>query len=328
MMYIPIRHKPNSGALAKGNPANTNMAYVQTGGGVAVVSLPNGLPILKPPYSEVVAVNMNSGDQMWRIPIGGAGPNIRNNPALRGLNLDFDHMGQFDVKPSPVLTRELFFLGESGNLGGGSGGPMFRAYDKRDGKTVFEIRLPSLVTAAPMTYMHKGRQYIVVGVSNRGGPAELVALTLDGASENGPAPAAGVTAWPAPLSHAAQVAAITATPAELAQGQTAFARNCAGCHGADGKGAAGPNITGRNDFDNVKQAVISGRGEMPPLSASMSVADVDAVAKYVVKTLGAPPPAAAGGRGGPPGGGRGGAPAGGRGGGRGGPPPGEGDPEG
>ena len=247
IMYIPIRHKPNSGAIAKGNPANTNMAYIQTGGGVAVVSGPGGLPILKPPYSEVVAVDMNKGEHLWRIPIGGAGPAIRNNPLLRGLNLDFDHMGQWDVKPSPLLTKELLYLGESGNLGGGSGGPMFRAYDKRDGKVVKELELPSLVSAAPMTYVYKGRQYVVVAVSNRGHPAELVAMTLDGASENGPAPAGGVQAWPAPPSTAAAVAAVTATPQELALGAATYARVCAGCHAPDGKGAVGPPITGRND---------------------------------------------------------------------------------
>ena len=300
MMYVPIRHKPNSGALAKGNPANTNMAYVQTGGGVATIMGPGGLPILKPPYSEVVAVDMNKGEQNWRIPIGGAGPAIRNNPLLKGLNLDFDHMGQWDAKPSPLLTKELMFLGEAGNLGGGSGGPMFRAYDKRDGKVVKEIELPTLVTAAPMTYVYKGRQYVVVAVSNRGKPAEVVALTLDGASENGPAPAGGVKAWPAPLSHAAAVAQISATPAELDRGKTAFAANCASCHGDTGKGGAGPNITGRNDFDNVRGAIISGRGEMPALGASLPQADIDAIAKYVVKTLNPPAPAVAGraGRGG------------------------------
>jgi glucose dehydrogenase len=302
IMYVTIRHKPNLGAIAKGNPANTNMAYVQTGAGVAVPTGPGGLPMLKPPYSEIIAVDMNKGDQVWRKPIGGASAAIRNNPLLKGLNLDFDHMGQYDAKPSPLLTKELLYLGEAGNLGGGSGGPMFRAYDKRDGKVIKEIELPTLVTAAPMTYVHKGRQYIVVAVSSRGHPAELVAMTLDGASENGAAPAGGVKPWPAPLSHAMAVAQISATPAELAKGQAGFAANCAGCHAADGKGGIGPNITGRNDFDNIKQAITGGRGEMPALGASLAAADIDAIAKYVVKTLAPPAPVAAGrgGRGGPP----------------------------
>jgi glucose dehydrogenase/cytochrome c553 len=299
VMYVPIRHKPNLGALAKGDPARTNMAYVQTGGGVNTPMGPGGLPLLKPPYSELVAVDMNKGDQLWRVPTGGAPAFVRNNPLLKGLNLDFDHMGQWDIKPSPVLTKELLYLGEAGNLGGGSGGPMFRAYDKKTGKVVKELELPGLVTAAPMTYVQNGRQYVVVAVSQRGRPAELVAMTLDGASDNGPAPAAGVKAWPAPVPHAVAVAQISATPAELAQGQAAFAKSCIGCHGEGGKGGVGPNITGRNDYDNIRNAIIGGRGEMPALGSSLSPADIDAIAKYVVKTLAPPPPVAAG-RGGPP----------------------------
>jgi quinoprotein glucose dehydrogenase len=280
------------------------MAYVQSGN--HVVNGPQGLPILKPPYSELVAVDMNKGDQLWRIPTGPASPFVRNNPLLKGLNLDFDHMGQWDIKPSPLLTKELLYLGESGNLGGGTGGKMFRAYDKRDGKVIKEVEMPGFVTAAPMTYVFKGRQYVVVAVSERGHPAELVALTLDGASENGPAPADGVKAWPAPLSHAMAVAQINATPADLAKGQAGFAANCSGCHGADGKGGAGPNITGRNDFDNIKQAITGGRGEMPPFGAVLQPADIDAIAKYVVKTLA--PPIVPAGRGGGAGPGRGGSP--------------------
>ncbi len=305
VMYVPIRHKPNSAGIAKGNPANTNMAYVQSNN--SVVMGPGGLPLLKPPYSEVVAVDMNKGEHLWRIPIGGANATIRNNPLLRGLNIDFDHTGQWDVKPSPVLTKQLFFLGESGNLGGGSGGPMFRAYDKRDGKAVFEIALPSLVSAAPMTYMLKGRQYVVVGVSNRGGPAELVALTLDGASENGPAPAGGVKAWPAPPSTSAAVAAITATPAELAAGQAGYNRLCVACHGATGRGGVGPSLVGRNDYASMKRVIAAGQGEMPGFASVTNDAEIDAIAKHIVKTLAPPAPAAGAGRGGAGGrGGRGG----------------------
>ncbi len=304
MMYVPIRQKPNLGVLAKGNSGTTNMEYVQTGGGVNTPMGPGGLPLLKPPYSELVAVDMNKGDQKWRIPTGPASPFIRNNPLLKGLNLDFDHMGQWDIKPAVLLTKQVLYLGESGNLGGGTGGKMFRAYDKRDGKVIKEVEMPGFVTAAPMTYVQKGRQYVVVAVSERGKPAELVALTLDGASDNGSAPVDGsmVKAWPAPLSHAMAVQQISASPDELARGQAAFAANCAGCHGPAGKGDAGPNITGRNDFDNIKQAITGGRGEMPPFGAVLMPADIDAIAKYVVKTLAPPPPVVAGrgGRGGPP----------------------------
>ncbi len=291
IMYVPIRYKPNAAGLQKGDPARTNMAYVQSGN--HVVNGPQGLPIFKPPYSEVVAVDMNTGRHLWRIPLGTASERIRNHPALKGLKLDFDRMGMFDVKPSPLLTKSLFFLGESGNLAGGTGTDKFRAYDKRDGRVVWETHLPSFVSAAPMTYMHKGRQYVVVAVSGTGKPAEIVALTLDGQSENGPAPAGGVAVAAAPPSSTAAAAQIVATPEELALGKTQYTARCAGCHGPNGRGGFAPVLTGRTDFANIVRVVSQGQGEMQALGASMSPAEIDVVAKYVVKTW---PPAAPRGR--------------------------------
>jgi quinoprotein glucose dehydrogenase len=76
----------------------------------------------------------------------------------------------------------LIFFGEGGNNGAGappgSGGKMFRAYDKATGRVVSEIGLPGGTTGAPMTYMWKGKQYIVVAVGWEKTPGELVALAL------------------------------------------------------------------------------------------------------------------------------------------------------
>lgn len=291
ILYTPLRLKPQYAGVTKGDPKTTNMHYYGGGGG-APINGPQGLPILKPPYSVVVATNMDQGTHLWRIPIGEAPDYVKNHPALKNLNLDFRAMGQFDVRPSPLLTRELLFLGESGNIGGGSGGPMFRAYDKRDGRIFREIEMPTLVTGAPMTYMQGGRQYIVVAVSARGKPAELVALTLDGASDNGPAPAGGVALAAAPPSTRAQAASVSATPEELALGEAAFARTCAICHGPAGagvRGAAAPALTGRTDFANITRAIAQGQGEMPAMASLMTPAEIEAVGKYVVKTLGPQP---------------------------------------
>ncbi len=282
IMYVPVRYRWTAAGLVKGDPSRTNMAYVQSGN--HVVEGPQGLPILKPPYSEVVAVDMDTGRHLWRIPLGTASERIRNHPALKGLKLNFDRMGMYDVKPSPLLTKQLFFLGESGNLQGGTGTNRFRAYDKKNGKVVFETALPSFVTAAPMTYLHKGRQYVVVAVSGNGRPAELVALTLDGESENGAAPAGGVQVAAAPPSSTAAVAQVTATAGELAAGKAQYDQKCAICHGAAGRGGIAPILTGRTDFANIQRVVAQGQGEMQPMGSSMSPAEIDAVAKYVVKT--------------------------------------------
>jgi glucose dehydrogenase len=286
-MYVPIRHKPNAAGLAPGDPSRTNMAYTQSGN--HVVGGPRGLPMLKPPYSEVVAVDMNQGEHLWRVPLGKPSPSIRNNPAISEMNLDWDSMGDFDIRPSPLLTKSLYFLGASGNLAGGTGSSSFRAYDKSNGKTIWEMDMPTLVTGAPMTYMLNGRQYIVMAISARGKPAEIVALTLDGVSENGSAPAGGVQLSAAPPSSRAAVAAITATPEELALGKGKFDAMCVICHGPDGKGLPGgaaPPINGRTDFANIARVVAQGQGEMPALGNSLAPAEVDAIGKYVVKTLG------------------------------------------
>jgi quinoprotein glucose dehydrogenase len=162
--------------VTKGDPARTNNAYVQSGN--HVVMGPRGLPMFKPPWSELVALDMDKGEQLWRVPNGPASPFVQDHPALQGLGLDFSKMGRWDIKPSPLLMADLIFLGESGNITDGTGGPMFRAYDKSNGKVVWEKDLPGFVTGAPMTYRHNSRQVIVVAVSTRGKPAELIALAL------------------------------------------------------------------------------------------------------------------------------------------------------
>lgn len=288
MLYTPLRLKPQFAGLRKGDPATTNMHYYGGGGGAPITG-PRGLPIMKPPYSVLVATDMGTGKHSWRIPIGDADDSVKKHPALQGLGLDFASMGKFDVRPSPLLTKEIFFLGESGNIGGGSGGPMFRAYDKRDGKVVWETEMPTLVTGAPMTYELNGRQYVVVAVSKRGAPAELVALTLDGMSENGAAPAGGVPLAAAPPSAKAAAQAVSATPEELALGKAMFDQTCAICHGADGVGMPGgnaPPLRDRTDYANIARVIAQGQGEMPSLAAALTEPQITATAKYVVKTLG------------------------------------------
>ncbi len=288
ILYTPLRLKPQSAGLRKGDPATTNMDYYGGGGG-APISGPRGLPIMKPPYSVLVATDMSTGKHLWRIPIGDADDFVKNHPALQGLGLDFASMGKFDVRPAPLLTKELLFLGESGNIGGGSGGPMFRAYDKRDGKVVWEEKMPTLVTGSPLTYEHNGRQYIVVTVSKRGEPAELVALTLDGESDNGSRPAGGVQLAAAPASTiSSTVPPPTATPDELALGQSAYGRVCALCHGSDGRGIQGgnaPSLVGNDNYEAIRRVIAQGSGEMPSMAAAMTPEEIDASAKYIVLSM-------------------------------------------
>jgi quinoprotein glucose dehydrogenase len=137
-----------------------------------------GLPIVKPPYGRITAFDLNTGDQVWMTP-NGDGP--RDHPLLKDL-----HLPPLGVpnRPAPLLTKTLLFIGEGSDAVIGTPqvwwgwGKKFRAYDKATGKVISEIELPSGTTGAPMTYVHKGRQYIVVPIGAKDHPAEFVALAL------------------------------------------------------------------------------------------------------------------------------------------------------
>jgi len=137
---------------------------------------PNGLPILKPPYGSLTAVDMNKGEKLWSV-ANGDGP--RFHPALKHLNLPpLGHIG----RPVALVTKSLVFLGEASTAGGGgagvSGESKFRAYDKTNGSVVGEVTLPAGTTGGPITYEVGGKQYIVVPVGNEEGGGRWVALTL------------------------------------------------------------------------------------------------------------------------------------------------------
>jgi len=138
---------------------------------------PQGLPLMKPPYGRITAIDLNSGNHLWMVP-NGDGP--RDHPLLKDLNLP--PLGQ-PGRAAPLLTRSFLFMGEGDMVGISmpkfSGGNTFRAFDKKTGKVAWQIDLGAGTTSPPITYMYKGKQYIVVGVGGAKHPAELVALSLE-----------------------------------------------------------------------------------------------------------------------------------------------------
>ena len=141
-------------------------------GGSGGFAGPEGLPIWSPPYGRITAIDMNTGEHLWWIHNGDTPERIRNHPMLRGLNLP--NTGQ-PSHATALVTQSLLMYGE------GSGGePRFHAVDKRTGERLATVQLPAPTNAPPMTFMHQGRQYIVVAIG--GGqdrhPGSLVALTL------------------------------------------------------------------------------------------------------------------------------------------------------
>lgn len=140
---------------------------------------PQGLPLIKPPYGRITAIDLNTGKHLWMVPNGDTPDWIKNHPALKGIN--FPPTGRYEHS-GILVTKTLVFAGEGSGLfavAPGSGGPMFRAYDKGTGQVISEFTLPANQSGVPMSYMLNGKQYIVVAVGAVGHPGEFVALTVD-----------------------------------------------------------------------------------------------------------------------------------------------------
>ena len=137
-----------------------------------------GLPIIKPPYSRITAINMDTGDFRWQVPFGATPPNITNHPALKGLKLP--PMGRPGNNNGTLVTKTLLVAGEKnfGPTPSGQRGAMLRAFDKMTGQEVGAVYLPAPQTGSPMTYMLNGRQYLVVAIGGGAYTAELLVFAL------------------------------------------------------------------------------------------------------------------------------------------------------
>ena len=201
IVYIFSTTNPTRLSLIN-DPARSNMNFIQGGGGggeggggrggaapaaaapapaAGRANLPPmtvfGLPLIKPPYGRVTAINMNTGDHVWMQPIGDTPDAIKNHERLKGVTIPRTGRGG---RLGIMLTKTLLWAGERGPLvtANGQEGSWFRSYDKATGEIVSETLLPANTTGVPMTYMVNNKQYIVVAVSAAGRPAELVALSL------------------------------------------------------------------------------------------------------------------------------------------------------
>jgi quinoprotein glucose dehydrogenase len=143
------------------------------GGGVNV----QGLPLIKPPYGRITAIDLNKGELVWQIAHGETPDNIKNHPMLKGLNIPrTGRMGRIGV----LVTKTLVVAGEGGFFTTPSGqrGAMLRAYDKATGKEVGAVYMPAPQTGSPMTYAVNGRQYLTVPISGQGYSAEFLTFRV------------------------------------------------------------------------------------------------------------------------------------------------------
>ena len=180
MLYVPSRNRPAIVQLYAPDPAlgatvdfthgAPEEQMLRGAGGQSGPRMPQGLPLLKPPYSRMTAINMNTGEHAWWVPTGN-GNRYRNHPRLRHLNLP--PLGGDNGFNGPLLTKTLLLYCLT--AGGTNDGPRLVAYDKIDGTEIASVDLPSGAIGTPMTYMVDGKQYIALTV---GGGPRLIAYAL------------------------------------------------------------------------------------------------------------------------------------------------------
>lgn len=175
ILYVPSVTSPSVTALVSPPiPDSSDLRYIR--GLPREVPMPQGLPLLRPPYGRITAIDMNTGEHLW---MKANGPGPRDHPAIADLDLPW--LGQRG-RPAPMLTKTLLFLGEGTedalSILPIAGGKTFRAWDKATGDVVWEMELEAGTSGAPMTYLANGRQYIVVAIGDRNTNGRLIALAL------------------------------------------------------------------------------------------------------------------------------------------------------
>ena len=136
-----------------------------------------GLPILKPPWGRITAVDLTQGEIAWQVAHGEAPDNIKNHRLLDGVQLPKTGWpGRIGV----LVTKTLAIAGDSAfhTTETGERGAMLRAYDKATGDEVGAVYMEAPQSGSPMTYMVDGTQYIVVAASGAGRTGRLIAFRV------------------------------------------------------------------------------------------------------------------------------------------------------
>jgi len=276
ILYVPSFNR--AGVISFYSPQDGTLRYthgapesqrLSGNAGQAGPRMPQGLPLLKPPYSRMTAIDMNTGDHVWMTPLGN-GDRIRNHPLLKGL--DLPPLGG-DGRGGPLLTKTLLFSALS--TGGTDGGPRLVGFDKASGEELGSVDLPRGAIGTPMTYMVDGKQYIALTIG--GNPPELISFALTEVGRD--------------LEQISGEGLYTDAQAE--RGRQVFARTCASCHaetpGADVGQSYVPSILGEtfssrwtgsvvaNLFDTVRQTMPDGAPN------SLSAAEYADVTAYLLK---------------------------------------------
>ena len=167
VIYIPSSDSLSVPVVVETDPEDSSLRYrrISYGG----TRGPRGLPLLKPPYSTITAIDMNRGEILWQVPNGDRAPNVENNPALEGIDLPpLGGGGRHPIVATPN------FLVHAQNYQDGS---LLVARDKATGEELGSIEIPARAIAAPIMYQAAGNQYLVIAVLTEPAP-QLIAWKL------------------------------------------------------------------------------------------------------------------------------------------------------
>jgi quinoprotein glucose dehydrogenase len=181
MFYVFSQGALGALGLVPPAPGASDVKYVQgivsvEGGRFHRLTV-HGLPLNRPPYGQISAINLDTGDIVWQTAHGETPDEIRNSPLLKGLNIP--RTGRSGII-GVLTTKTLVIAGEAGTFTNAEGkkGALLRAYDKATGKDAGAVYMPAGQSGSPMTYMLHGKQYIVLAIGGPGFPGQLLAFTL------------------------------------------------------------------------------------------------------------------------------------------------------
>jgi quinoprotein glucose dehydrogenase len=222
------------------------------------------IPVIKPPYAHLVAIDLNKGDIVWKVPFGEGSAAIRSHPLLKGIPLP-ERLGTPGTPGSLVTKGGLLFIG--------GGDPYLYAFDKATGRELWRGATPFRTSGNPMTYRTRsGRQFVVIA-TGAGPDAALVGFALGSKGDEDKARVTTTT-------RGAGDAVSGGAPPSAISGEAAYASVCEACHGPQGQGGVGPRLVPMTKATNEVLGIVrDGLGQMPPVS-SRELAD-DQVAQVV-----------------------------------------------
>jgi len=152
-------------------PTGSTFARYANGPGGGAPRHPAGIPLYKPPFSRITAIDMNTGEHAWMIPSGETPRRVAENPALQGL--DIGNTGSGNLVPMTITPNMLVYSDTATD-----GTPMLYAVDKATGETRAAIEVPARSRYGMSTWVHDGFQYIILQTGST-----LTAMALPGAAE-------------------------------------------------------------------------------------------------------------------------------------------------